>query len=138
MTHIHSCNKGPFLAGISFSQEKNMHISYVIGKLSFINPPKVYEEGSNVEGKVSACGLHSFSVILYSVQMKTFSVIQLCVSDRLKQFTTMTHPLLTCRCTCLRVKRGHHVGCRISQRTAMVSLLSHLAQLIFKGTSTSR
>uniref|UniRef100_A0A7N9B1K8 Alpha-2-macroglobulin-like n=1 Tax=Mastacembelus armatus TaxID=205130 RepID=A0A7N9B1K8_9TELE len=38
--------------GISFTQEKKIRISYVVGKLSFIDTPSVYEQGSNVEGKV--------------------------------------------------------------------------------------
>uniref|UniRef100_A0A3Q3RZ95 Alpha-2-macroglobulin-like n=1 Tax=Mastacembelus armatus TaxID=205130 RepID=A0A3Q3RZ95_9TELE len=40
--------------GISFTQEKKIRISYVVGKLSFIDTPSVYEQGSNVEGKVKA------------------------------------------------------------------------------------
>ncbi|KAL3999243.1 Rab11 family-interacting protein 3/4 [Sarotherodon galilaeus] len=40
--------------GISHSQEKRIRISYVLGKVSFINMPKVWERGSNVEGKVKA------------------------------------------------------------------------------------
>uniref|UniRef100_A0A4W6CPT5 Alpha-2-macroglobulin bait region domain-containing protein n=1 Tax=Lates calcarifer TaxID=8187 RepID=A0A4W6CPT5_LATCA len=33
-------------------------ISYVIGRLSFIDTPKIYDQGSNVEGKVSAKCFH--------------------------------------------------------------------------------
>uniref|UniRef100_A0AAZ1X7C1 Alpha-2-macroglobulin-like n=1 Tax=Oreochromis aureus TaxID=47969 RepID=A0AAZ1X7C1_OREAU len=40
--------------GISHPQEKRIRISYVLGKVSFINMPKVWERGSNVEGKVRA------------------------------------------------------------------------------------
>ncbi|KAK2912862.1 alpha-2-macroglobulin-like [Channa argus] len=40
--------------GISQSKEKRITISYVVGKLSFIDTPKVYDKGSNVEGKVKA------------------------------------------------------------------------------------
>uniref|UniRef100_A0A3B4WY74 Alpha-2-macroglobulin-like n=1 Tax=Seriola lalandi dorsalis TaxID=1841481 RepID=A0A3B4WY74_SERLL len=43
-----------FLTGISFSQKKNIGFSYKVGTLSFIDTPKIYQEGSNVEGKVSA------------------------------------------------------------------------------------
>lgn len=32
---------------------ETIQLSYVIGKLSFIDMPKVYERGSVVEGKVS-------------------------------------------------------------------------------------
>ncbi|XP_078023473.1 alpha-2-macroglobulin-like isoform X2 [Epinephelus lanceolatus] len=38
--------------GISHSQGKAVKISYVIGKLSFIDTPKIYDRGSVVEGKV--------------------------------------------------------------------------------------
>uniref|UniRef100_A0A8C9XGA6 Alpha-2-macroglobulin-like n=1 Tax=Sander lucioperca TaxID=283035 RepID=A0A8C9XGA6_SANLU len=40
--------------GISRSQEKTTVISYVVGKLSFTDTPKIYNNGSNVEGKVKA------------------------------------------------------------------------------------
>ncbi|XP_034722592.1 alpha-2-macroglobulin-like [Etheostoma cragini] len=40
--------------GISRSQEKTTVISYVVGKLSFTDTPKIYNKGSDVEGKVKA------------------------------------------------------------------------------------
>uniref|UniRef100_A0A3B3VEF6 Alpha-2-macroglobulin-like n=1 Tax=Poecilia latipinna TaxID=48699 RepID=A0A3B3VEF6_9TELE len=40
--------------GISHSQMKSIAISYVIGKLAFVDPPKIYDQGSNLEGKVKA------------------------------------------------------------------------------------
>ncbi|XP_044057401.1 alpha-2-macroglobulin-like [Siniperca chuatsi] len=40
--------------GISHPQQKRITISYVVGKLSFIDTPKIYDQGSNVEGKVKA------------------------------------------------------------------------------------
>ncbi|XP_042342008.1 LOW QUALITY PROTEIN: alpha-2-macroglobulin-like [Plectropomus leopardus] len=40
--------------GISRPQEKGIGISYVIGKLSFVDTPKIYNQGSNLEGKVKA------------------------------------------------------------------------------------
>ncbi|KAF3847192.1 hypothetical protein F7725_020220 [Dissostichus mawsoni] len=40
--------------GISHQQEKSMDISYVVGKLSFTDTPKIYDQGSIVEGKVKA------------------------------------------------------------------------------------
>uniref|UniRef100_A0A8C9XDM8 Alpha-2-macroglobulin-like n=1 Tax=Sander lucioperca TaxID=283035 RepID=A0A8C9XDM8_SANLU len=58
--------------GISRSQEKTTVISYVVGKLSFTDTPKIYSKGSNVEGKVSAFGLHFFNVILDTVQLNGF------------------------------------------------------------------
>lgn len=70
MWQTHSCNRERFLTGISFSQRKSIRLSNVVGKLSFIDTPKIYDRGSNVEGKVSACGLHFFSVILHAVKMK--------------------------------------------------------------------
>ncbi|XP_038548731.1 alpha-2-macroglobulin-like isoform X3 [Micropterus salmoides] len=40
--------------GISHQQGKRIVISYVVGKLSFIDTPKIYDQGLNVEGKVKA------------------------------------------------------------------------------------
>ncbi|XP_032365431.1 alpha-2-macroglobulin-like protein 1 [Etheostoma spectabile] len=40
--------------GISRSQEKTTVISYVVGKLTFTDTPKIYDKGSNLEGKVKA------------------------------------------------------------------------------------
>uniref|UniRef100_A0A8D3BU42 Si:ch211-212c13.8 n=1 Tax=Scophthalmus maximus TaxID=52904 RepID=A0A8D3BU42_SCOMX len=40
--------------GISHPQGKRQQISYMIGKLSFFDTPKIYDSGSNVEGKVKA------------------------------------------------------------------------------------
>ncbi|XP_032446213.1 alpha-2-macroglobulin-like isoform X1 [Xiphophorus hellerii] len=40
--------------GISHSQAKRIAISYVIGKLAFVDLPKIYDQGSNLEGKVKA------------------------------------------------------------------------------------
>lgn len=55
-------------AGISPKQEKRIPVSFIVGKLSFIDTPKIYNQGSNVEGKVSAkCYLHFFHVILHTV-----------------------------------------------------------------------
>uniref|UniRef100_A0A7N8XFZ9 Alpha-2-macroglobulin-like n=1 Tax=Mastacembelus armatus TaxID=205130 RepID=A0A7N8XFZ9_9TELE len=75
--------------GISFTQEKKIRISYVVGKLSFIDTPSVYEQGSNVEGKVSAqCCLHftisnkstlgypGYRVPYYETQDHTLSAVQ--------------------------------------------------------------
>lgn len=51
---IHRIVTWKFLhSGVSLPQEKRVTISYVLGKVSFINVPKVWERGSNVEGKVS-------------------------------------------------------------------------------------
>uniref|UniRef100_A0A673C6V2 Uncharacterized protein n=1 Tax=Sphaeramia orbicularis TaxID=375764 RepID=A0A673C6V2_9TELE len=40
--------------GIEHSQNQRIMISYVVGKVSFIDTPKIYEKGSNFEGKVQA------------------------------------------------------------------------------------
>ncbi|XP_078140102.1 alpha-2-macroglobulin-like [Centroberyx gerrardi] len=40
--------------GITHPQGKTISLSYVVGKLSFIDTPKVYEHGSIVEGKLKA------------------------------------------------------------------------------------
>nr|XP_033487967.1 alpha-2-macroglobulin-like [Epinephelus lanceolatus] len=40
--------------GTTRSQGKEMTITYVVGRLSFIDTPKIFDEGANVEGKVKA------------------------------------------------------------------------------------
>ncbi|XP_038129376.1 alpha-2-macroglobulin-like isoform X2 [Cyprinodon tularosa] len=40
--------------GVSQSQMKKISISYIIGKLAFVDPPRIYDKGSNLEGKVKA------------------------------------------------------------------------------------
>uniref|UniRef100_A0A3Q3N968 Macroglobulin domain-containing protein n=1 Tax=Labrus bergylta TaxID=56723 RepID=A0A3Q3N968_9LABR len=47
------CNTLASFSGITHQQEKRIEISFVIGKLIFIDTPKVYAMGSDVEGKVS-------------------------------------------------------------------------------------
>lgn len=51
-------NQVPFPTGIAFLQMKTTQISYVIGTLSFVDTPNIYEEGANVEGKVGKRDLH--------------------------------------------------------------------------------
>lgn len=41
-----------FLIGIVLSNQKVVELSYIIGKLSFVDTPKLYKEGSMLEGKV--------------------------------------------------------------------------------------
>ncbi|XP_075891994.1 alpha-2-macroglobulin-like [Nelusetta ayraudi] len=38
--------------GVSYSEQKNMDLSYVIGKVSFIDTPSVYKAGMTLEGKI--------------------------------------------------------------------------------------
>lgn len=40
-------------AGVSKTLQKSFQISYFVGKLSFIDTPKIFEHGSDVTGKVS-------------------------------------------------------------------------------------
>lgn len=127
--HTHCCNMEAFLAGISRSQDKIMKLSYVVGKLSFIDTPKIYDQGSIVEGKVSErCDLvlHLFSV-LYRVQLwpRAFSVMHLFAFNRLKLFTSIIHRFLTSWSICCTVTDGQHTCYRTSQLIAMVSPLSH-------------
>uniref|UniRef100_I3K5B8 Alpha-2-macroglobulin-like n=1 Tax=Oreochromis niloticus TaxID=8128 RepID=I3K5B8_ORENI len=49
--------------------EKRIRISYVLGKVSFINMPKVWERGSNVEGKVSLTCFCDAPVYLFTGEM---------------------------------------------------------------------
>uniref|UniRef100_A0A3P9CYR2 Alpha-2-macroglobulin-like n=1 Tax=Maylandia zebra TaxID=106582 RepID=A0A3P9CYR2_9CICH len=49
--------------------EKRVTISYVLGKVSFINVPKVWERGSNVEGKVSLTCFCDAPVYLFTGEM---------------------------------------------------------------------
>lgn len=49
----------PF-TGITQSKEKHIELSYVVGKLTFVDTPKIYEHGSIIEGKV-----HPNTVILF-------------------------------------------------------------------------
>lgn len=121
--------------GILQSQEKKISLSYVVGKLSFIDTPKIFNKGSNVQGKVSIQCL--VSVYTWYDWGKYISMINLCASNRLKQFIIMIHQSQTCHCTCLRGKCGHHIFYRISRLTEMVLPLSHLARLIITETSTS-
>ncbi|KAG7235155.1 hypothetical protein INR49_003141, partial [Caranx melampygus] len=41
-------------ASVSHPQEKKIQITYAIGKLSFMDTPKIYHQGVNIEGKVKA------------------------------------------------------------------------------------
>uniref|UniRef100_A0A3Q3EN42 Macroglobulin domain-containing protein n=1 Tax=Labrus bergylta TaxID=56723 RepID=A0A3Q3EN42_9LABR len=61
----------------SFNTEKRLDISYVIGKVFFMDTPKIYNKGSDVEGKVSARSplMHQ---ILYTVQPCILSRTPLC------------------------------------------------------------
>lgn len=59
------CNMEVSCTGILQSQVKEISISYVVGQLSFIDTPKIYSKGSNVQGKVSIKHLHFVPFISY-------------------------------------------------------------------------
>uniref|UniRef100_A0AAZ1WXR9 Alpha-2-macroglobulin-like n=1 Tax=Oreochromis aureus TaxID=47969 RepID=A0AAZ1WXR9_OREAU len=73
--------------GISHPQEKRIRISYVLGKVSFINVPKVWERGSNVEGKVSLKLYHNNTpvcdapVYLFTGEMRQTHSLQNLTTD---------------------------------------------------------
>lgn len=120
------CNMEAFLAGISFLQGKKVTLSHIFEWLSFIDTPKVYDQALILEGKVShRYGLHFF-MVRNAVHLKpsAFSVIQLFASNRLKLFTSIIHLFLTSWSICFFMECLHHVCCRTSQRTVMVSQLS--------------
>lgn len=52
--HVHCFNIEVSYSGISHKQEMKIRISFVLGKASFVDVPKIWEAGSNVEGKVSS------------------------------------------------------------------------------------
>uniref|UniRef100_A0A668RTJ7 Alpha-2-macroglobulin-like n=1 Tax=Oreochromis aureus TaxID=47969 RepID=A0A668RTJ7_OREAU len=61
--------------------EKRIRISYVLGKVSFINMPKVWERGSNVEGKVSLTCFCDAPVYLFTGQMRQTRSLQNLTTD---------------------------------------------------------
>ncbi|CAL8360370.1 unnamed protein product [Merluccius merluccius] len=66
--------------GLKYLGRKNIQLSYVIGKLSFIDTPKVYERGSVVEGKVKAVYFNDTPIpdkLLHLFEVKSWSVTQL-------------------------------------------------------------
>ncbi|XP_070762047.1 alpha-2-macroglobulin-like [Enoplosus armatus] len=71
--------------GISHSQSKAIKLSYVIGKLSFIDTPKIYDQGSIVEGKIQAVNFNKTAIpdtVVYLSKSGTHS------SHRLQSLTT--------------------------------------------------
>uniref|UniRef100_A0AAZ1XX29 Alpha-2-macroglobulin-like n=1 Tax=Oreochromis aureus TaxID=47969 RepID=A0AAZ1XX29_OREAU len=61
--------------------EKRIRISYVLGKVSFINVPKVWERGSNVEGKVSLKCFCDAPVYLFTGEMRQTHSLQNLTTD---------------------------------------------------------
>uniref|UniRef100_A0A668AW72 Alpha-2-macroglobulin-like n=1 Tax=Myripristis murdjan TaxID=586833 RepID=A0A668AW72_9TELE len=68
--YSHCCNMITFLAGTTYGHRKlTIRLSYIIGKLSFIDTPKLYEHGSVVEGKVKAVYFNETPIPDYSVYL---------------------------------------------------------------------
>ncbi|KAK0154723.1 Alpha-2-macroglobulin [Merluccius polli] len=66
--------------GLKYLGRKNIQLSYMIGKLSFIDTPKVYERGSVVEGKVKAVYFNDTPIpdkLLHLFEVKSWSVSHL-------------------------------------------------------------
>ncbi|KAK0143280.1 Alpha-2-macroglobulin [Merluccius polli] len=66
--------------GLEYLGRKNIQLSYMIGKLSFIDTPKVYERGSVVEGKVKAVYFNNTPIpdkLLHLFEVKSWSVSHL-------------------------------------------------------------
>ncbi|XP_068173227.1 alpha-2-macroglobulin-like isoform X2 [Antennarius striatus] len=78
--------------GISFLAEKSTSISYVIGKLSFTDTPKIYEQGSTVTGKVKAVHYNNTPIPdmpVYLFEGETWS------AKRLQNLTTDSDGMVT-------------------------------------------
>uniref|UniRef100_A0A3P9P5V8 Alpha-2-macroglobulin-like n=1 Tax=Poecilia reticulata TaxID=8081 RepID=A0A3P9P5V8_POERE len=62
--------------GVSHSQMMKIQLSYVIGKLAFVDLPKMYVKGSNLEGKVKAVhfnGMPINNMTLYLIEGHVWS-----------------------------------------------------------------
>ncbi|XP_068557776.1 alpha-2-macroglobulin-like isoform X1 [Cebidichthys violaceus] len=78
--------------GISREQEQRIRISYVVGKLSFTDTPKIYDEGSNVEGKIQAVHYNNTPIAdmpLYLFEGESWS------TRRLQNLTTNSNGVVT-------------------------------------------
>ncbi|XP_062241180.1 alpha-2-macroglobulin-like [Platichthys flesus] len=72
--------------GISLQQMKRLQISNVIGKLMFIDTPKFYDKGSNVEGKVKAVHFNDtpiadMQVYLFKTERWSYRLVQNLTTD---------------------------------------------------------
>ncbi|PWA28033.1 hypothetical protein CCH79_00012155 [Gambusia affinis] len=62
--------------GVSHSQMMKIQLSYVIGKLAFVDLPEIYVKGSNLEGKVKAVhcnGMPISNMTLYLIEGHVWS-----------------------------------------------------------------
>ncbi|CAB1347764.1 unnamed protein product, partial [Coregonus sp. 'balchen'] len=73
---------------ITQSKEKHITLSYAIGKLTFVNTPKIYEHGSIIEGKINVVHFNNTPIsdmLVYLLEKKGRS------SHRLQNLTTDSH-----------------------------------------------
>ncbi|XP_036821660.1 alpha-2-macroglobulin-like [Oncorhynchus mykiss] len=74
--------------GITQSKEKHIELSDVIGKLTFVDTPKIYERGSTIEGKINVVHFNNTPIadmLVYLLQKKDRS------SHLLQNLTTDSH-----------------------------------------------
>uniref|UniRef100_A0A8C7V2E6 Alpha-2-macroglobulin-like n=1 Tax=Oncorhynchus mykiss TaxID=8022 RepID=A0A8C7V2E6_ONCMY len=69
-------------------EEKHIALSYVIGKLTFVDTPKIYERGSTIEGKINVVHFNNTPIadmLVYLLEEKAWS------SHLLQNLTTDSH-----------------------------------------------
>ncbi|XP_036817295.1 alpha-2-macroglobulin-like isoform X3 [Oncorhynchus mykiss] len=74
--------------GITRSEKKHIALSYVIGKLTFVDTPKIYEHGSIIEGKINVVHFNNTPIsdmLVYLLEKKGWS------SHHLQNLTTDSH-----------------------------------------------
>ncbi|XP_045580457.1 alpha-2-macroglobulin isoform X1 [Salmo salar] len=74
--------------GITRSEVKQIALSYVIGKLTFVDTPTIYEHGSIIEGKINVVHFNNTPIsdmLVYLLEKKGWS------SHRLQNLTTDSH-----------------------------------------------
>ncbi|XP_038817302.1 alpha-2-macroglobulin-like isoform X1 [Salvelinus namaycush] len=74
--------------GITQSKEKHIALSYMIGKLTFVDTPKIYEHGSIIEGKINVVHFNNTPIsdmLVYLLEEKDWS------SHHLQNLTTDSH-----------------------------------------------
>uniref|UniRef100_A0A4W5JDS9 Alpha-2-macroglobulin-like n=1 Tax=Hucho hucho TaxID=62062 RepID=A0A4W5JDS9_9TELE len=75
--------------GITRSEEKHIALSYVIGKLTFVDTTKIYEHGSIIEGKITAVHFNNTPIsdmLVYLLEKKGWWS-----SNHLQNLTTDSH-----------------------------------------------
>ncbi|XP_067363569.1 alpha-2-macroglobulin-like isoform X2 [Channa argus] len=92
--------------GISHPQQKKIDISYVVGKLSFIDTPTIYEKGSNVEGKVKAVYFNDTPIADMVVYLFEG---EMCSSCLLQNLTTDDDGVATFSFSTANFSRGIHL-----------------------------